>query len=82
LNQAKRSHRAEPAQRRPRRARFATLEEVIDQYDQGIQSSATPEPTRAKHLSHGGLGPSDEDKRALVAYLKALSDEPQVPASR
>ncbi len=62
--------------------RFATLEEVIDHYDHGIQSSATLDPNLAKHLSHGGLGLSDEDKRALVAFLKALSDEPQVPASR
>ena len=62
--------------------RFATLEEVIDHYDHGIQSSATLDPNLAKHLSHGGLGLSDEDKQALVAFLKALSDESQVPASR
>lgn len=62
--------------------RFATLEEVIEHYDRGIQSSATLDPNLAKHLSHGGLGLSDEDKQALVAFLKALSDEPQVPASR
>lgn len=62
--------------------RFATLEEVIEHYDHGIQSSATLDPNLAKHLSHGGLGLSDEDKKALVAFLKALSDEPQVPASR
>jgi len=62
--------------------RFATLEEVIEYYDHGIQSSTTLDPNLAKHLSQGGLGLSVEDKKALVAFLKALSDEPRVPASR
>jgi cytochrome c peroxidase len=62
--------------------RFATLEEVIEHHDHPIQSSATLDPHLAKHLSHDGLGLSDEDKQAPVAFLKALSDEPQVPASR
>jgi hypothetical protein len=62
--------------------RIVTLEEVIDHYDHGIQSSATLDPHLAKHLSHDGPGLSDKDKQALVAFLKALSDEPQVPASR
>jgi cytochrome c peroxidase len=62
--------------------RFATLEEVIEHYDHGVQSSATLDPNLAKHLSHGGLGLSDEDKRALIAFLKALSDEPPGVAPR
>ena len=62
--------------------RFATLEEVIEHYDHDVQSSATLDPNLAKHLSHGGLGLSDEDKRALVAFLKALSDESQGAVSR
>lgn len=45
--------------------RFATVEEVIDHYDQGIQSSTTLDPNLAKHLSHGGLGLRDEGKTAL-----------------
>ncbi len=35
-------------------SRFATLEEVIEHYDHGIKSSATLDPTLAKHLSHAG----------------------------
>ena len=56
-------------------SRFATLDKVIDHYDHGIKSSDPLDPNLAKHPSHGGLGLSDEDKQALVAFLKALSDE-------
>jgi cytochrome c peroxidase len=58
--------------------RLATLEEVVDHYDHGIQNSGTLDPNLAKHLGHGGLGLTDEDKRALVAFLKTLSDAPAV----
>lgn len=53
--------------------RFATLEEVVDHYDHGVQPSATLDPNLAKHLP-GGLKLSAADKAALVAFLKALTD--------
>ncbi len=55
--------------------RFATLEEVIAHYNSGIQASATLDPNLAKHLGHGGLNLTKDDQAALVAFLKALSDE-------
>jgi cytochrome c peroxidase len=54
--------------------RFATLEEVVEHYDRGVQRSATLDPNLAKHPA-SGLGLSAEDKRALVAFLKTLTDE-------
>ncbi len=55
--------------------RFATLEEVVEHYDKGVQRSAALDPNLAKHPAEG-LGLSAEDKRALVAFLKTLTDEP------
>lgn len=45
---------------------FATLEDVIDFYDRGGGAA----PDKSKALSALGLGP--DDKRALVAFLRAL----------
>ena len=64
--------------------RFQTLEEVVEHYDHGIQHSDTLDPNLAKHLTHGGLGLTPEEKQALVAFLKTLTDErfiaePSVP---
>jgi cytochrome c peroxidase len=59
--------------------RFETLEQVIDHYDHGVQRSVTLDPNLAKHPS-AGLGLSDSDKRALVAFLKTLTDSQFVPA--
>lgn len=50
-----------------------TLEEVIEHYMSGIHASATLAPSIAKH-PEGGLPLSDEDKAALVAFLKTLTD--------
>lgn len=55
--------------------RFATLEEVIEHYDHGIRPSSSLDPNLAKQLRHGGLGLSQEDKDALVAFLKSLTDD-------
>jgi cytochrome c peroxidase len=55
--------------------RFSTLEEVIDHYDHGLKRSVTLDPNLAKHLRYKGLGLSVEDKAALVAFLKTLTDE-------
>ena len=54
--------------------RFSTLEEVVAHYSTGIHRSPTLDPNLAKHPD-GGLHLSAEDQRALVAFLKALSDE-------
>lgn len=53
--------------------RFATLEEVVEHYSSGIHRSATLDPNLAKHPEKGLLLRA-EDKAALVAFLKTLSD--------
>ncbi len=52
--------------------RFATLEEVVQHYSQGVQRSATLDANLAKHPS-SGLQLSAEDQAALVAFLRTLS---------
>jgi cytochrome c peroxidase len=54
--------------------RFRTLEEVVDHYDHGIRRDANLDPNLAKHPD-SGLGLSADDRRALVAFLRALTDE-------
>lgn len=54
--------------------RFASLEEVIAHYSNGIQGSPTLDPNLAKH-PQGGLQLNDADQRALVAFLKTLTAE-------
>jgi cytochrome c peroxidase len=54
--------------------RFKTLEEVVDHYDHGVQSNPTLDPNIAKHPA-AGLQLNAADKRALVAFLKTLTDE-------
>ena len=53
--------------------RFQTLEKVVEHYDSGLHRSPTLDPNLAKH-PRPGLGLSDEDKAALVAFLKTLTD--------
>ena len=53
--------------------RFKSLEAVIDHYDHGIDRSATLDPNIAKHPK-AGLRLSTEDKAALVAFLRTLTD--------
>ncbi len=53
--------------------RFATLEEVVEHYDAGVVRTPNLDPNIAKHPPEG-LGLSDEDKAALVAFLETLSD--------
>lgn len=52
--------------------RFATLEEVIAHYNSPVKRSETLDPNLAKHQK--GLGLSDADVKALVAFLKTLTD--------
>jgi cytochrome c peroxidase len=58
--------------------RFASLEEVVAHYSGGVKRSATLDPNLAKHPK-GGLHLSAEDQRALVAFLKTLTDEKFLP---
>lgn len=53
--------------------RFATLEDVIDHYADGVHPSDTLDPNISKHPD-GGLVLSCEDRKALVAFLKTLTD--------
>jgi len=59
--------------------RFKTLEEVIDHYSAGVQRSPTLDPNLAKHPMDG-LGLTSADKKALVSFLKTLTDT-NLPAS-
>ncbi|MGB0839884.1 MAG: cytochrome-c peroxidase [Chitinophagales bacterium] len=58
--------------------RFATLEEVIDHYSEGIHPSATLDPIIASKFGDGedefGLGLNDAKKEALIAFLHTLTD--------
>ena len=56
--------------------RFATLEEVVEHYNSGIQNH----PNLSPELRFGGNIPkkmnlSDTDKKDLIAFLKTLTDE-------
>lgn len=53
--------------------RFKTLEEVIEHYDHGVERSETLDPNLAKHPKEG-LKLSAADKKALVAFMKTLTD--------
>jgi cytochrome c peroxidase len=53
--------------------RFPTLESVVEHYSTGVRRSATLDPNLAKHPD-GGVPLSAADKRALVAFLKTLTD--------
>ena len=52
---------------------YATLEEVVEFYSTGLEKSPTVDPLM-KNLSRGGVQLSTEEKAALVAFLKTLSD--------
>jgi cytochrome c peroxidase len=58
--------------------RFRTLEEVVEHYCTGIRRSPTLDPNLAKHPD-GGVPLSEEDKGALVAFLKTLTDQKFLP---
>ncbi|MEX1189520.1 MAG: cytochrome c peroxidase [Bacteroidia bacterium] len=53
--------------------RFNTLEEVIDHYDR-VKLSATLDGSFQQQLPSNGLNLSSDDKAALVAFLKTLTD--------
>ncbi|HEY5297585.1 MAG TPA: MbnP family protein [Verrucomicrobiae bacterium] len=58
--------------------RFKTLGEVIEHYCTGMKRSATLDPNLAKHPD-GGVPLGGADKKALVAFLKTLTDEKFLP---
>lgn len=53
--------------------RFATLEEVVAHYDHRVVRSGTLDPNLAKHPA-GGMALPAEDRRALVAFLRTLTE--------
>ena len=60
--------------------RFATLEEVVAHYDHGVKRAAALDPNLAKHPD-AGLGLTTEEQRALVAFLRTLTDKKFLPAN-
>ncbi len=54
--------------------RFATLEDVVEHYNGPLHRTSTLDPNLAKHPV-AGLGLSADDKAALVAFLKTLTDD-------
>lgn len=62
--------------------RFATLEEVVEHYNSGIQAH----PNLSSELRAGSspirLNLNDSEKQALVAFLKTLTDEEMIADTR
>ena len=60
--------------------RFATLEEVIEHYNSGLQAHPNIDDRLTVDMTVGGtpyqLGLTPYEKQALVAFLKTLTDEP------
>jgi len=54
--------------------RFNTLEEVVDHYNNGLNSSATLDPALANTMTTG-LMLDAQDKVDLIAFLKTFTDE-------
>ena len=54
--------------------RFKTLDQVVEYYVSGVKRSSTLDPNIAKHPD-GGVPLSAPDQKALVAFLKTLTDE-------
>ena len=54
--------------------RFATLEEVIDHYSEGLKHSPTTNPGNLQFVDQGGLHLTSQEKSDLIAFLKSLSD--------
>ena len=53
--------------------RFATLREVIEHYNTGVEESATVDPLMQYNIDPG-LGLSDDDIDDLIAFLHTLTD--------
>jgi len=55
--------------------RFATLEEVIDHYSKGIETQEMLDPKLKSGNQAKKFNISDDEKAALVAFMKTLTDE-------
>lgn len=62
--------------------RFATLEAVLEHYSEHIQPAKTLDPNLAKHIvtapadkRRAGVKLSPDDRAALIAFLKTLTDD-------
>ncbi len=53
--------------------RFATLEEVVDFYSEGVRWSPTIDPLM-KQVHQGGVQLNPQEKSNLIAFLKTLND--------
>ncbi len=53
--------------------RFATIDEVINHYSEGLKNSPTIDPLMKK-VAQGGVGLSEKDKADLKSFLLSLSD--------
>lgn len=63
--------------------RFATLEEVIDFYDDGIQNHENLDPNLKDSSGKPiNLNLTQEDKQDLIAFLHTLTDEEMLKASK
>lgn len=54
--------------------RFATLEEVVDHYSEGVKYSSTIDPLMKK-VADGGLQLTPQKKQQLIAFLKTFTDQ-------
>lgn len=54
--------------------RFKTLEQVVEHYSSGTKPSSTLDPNIAKHPNQAGVDLRADEKAALVAFLKTLSE--------
>jgi len=54
--------------------RFATLDDVIDFYSEGLQNSPTIDPLM-KNINQGGVQLTPQEKADLKAFLLSLSDD-------
>lgn len=54
--------------------RFITLMEVLDHYSDGVKPSPTLDPLLIQNNGKLGISLSNEDKTAIIAFLKTLSD--------
>jgi cytochrome c peroxidase len=55
--------------------RYKTLEEVVEHYNSKVAHSSQLDPIMTKPGKEFGLGFADYEKKALVAFLKTLTDE-------
>lgn len=55
-------------------ARFSTLEEVLDHYATGIRSSNSLDPTFTQGNGDLGIPLTEDEKKAIIAFLKTLTD--------